>query len=751
MIEAKEVKITGLVQGVGFRPFIYRLAHKHHLKGFVENNNLGVRVIVEGNKDDLNNFTNDIIPESPQASSIEHINSKEITVRHFDSFVIEKSTSVSDAVTEVSPDISVCPDCLNDMKHQERRIDYPFTNCTNCGPRFTIIKDLPYDRAKTTMLEFEMCPECKKEYTNVLDRRFHAQPVACKNCGPEYTLYYKGQMIKEIDTITDLCCNLLEQNKIVAIKGLGGYHLACSAFHDKTIRQLREQKNREGKPFALMFRDLNAAEEYLFIDKEEKELLTGWRKPITLLKIKKELAPSISINLNTVGAMLPYMPFHYLLFDKLNIPAIVLTSGNISDEPIVINNDEALEKLGNISEAVITYNRDIHNRTDDSVAMVANKKSRVIRRSRSYAPSPVRLNLDAEGIFAAGAELVNCFCIGKGNQAIMSQHIGDLKNLETLDFYTESAQRFERLFRFKPEVVACDMHPDYLSTRYAKRLGLPIVETQHHHAHIASCMAEHKLDEDVIGLSFDGTGYGDDGYIWGGEFFICNLNDYERMAHFEYIPQPGGDLVTKQPWRMMLSYLYHYFGHDVLTTHARLFNGLPSRETEMVLSMIEKKINCPLTSSAGRLFDAVAALIDVCKTAAYHAEPPMRLESVATDSALHYSYESGSVIKMKKTFEGIIDDLNQHVDTGMISGKFHNTVVNIIVDQVRRISEQTKIKKVVLSGGSFQNRILLKKVEDTLNDSTFAIFSQSDVPSNDGGIALGQLAIAAKRRASGLI
>ncbi len=751
MIEAKEVKITGLVQGVGFRPFIYRLAHKHHLKGFVENNNLGVRVIVEGNKDDLNNFTNDIIPESPQASSIEHINSKEITVRHFDSFVIEKSTSVSDAVTEVSPDISVCPDCLNDMKHQERRIDYPFTNCTNCGPRFTIIKDLPYDRAKTTMLEFEMCPECKKEYTNVLDRRFHAQPVACKKCGPEYTLYYKGQMIKEIDTITDLCCNLLEQNKIVAIKGLGGYHLACSAFHDKTIRQLREQKNREGKPFALMFRDLNAAEEYLFIDKEEKELLTGWRKPITLLKIKKELAPSISINLNTVGAMLPYMPFHYLLFDKLNIPAIVLTSGNISDEPIVINNDEALEKLGNISEAVITYNRDIHNRTDDSVAMVANKKSRVIRRSRSYAPSPVRLNLDAEGIFAAGAELVNCFCIGKGNQAIMSQHIGDLKNLETLDFYTESAQRFERLFRFKPEVVACDMHPDYLSTRYAKRLGLPIVETQHHHAHIASCMAEHKLDEDVIGLSFDGTGYGDDGHIWGGEFFICNLNDYERMAHFEYIPQPGGDLVTKQPWRMMLSYLYHYFGHDVLTTHARLFNGLPSRETEMVLSMIEKKINCPLTSSAGRLFDAVAALIDVCKTAAYHAEPPMRLESVATDSALHYSYESGSVIKMKKTFEGIIDDLNQHVDTGMISGKFHNTVVSIIVDQVRRISEQTKIKKVVLSGGSFQNRILLKKVEDTLNDSTFAIFSQSDVPSNDGGIALGQLAIAAKRRALGLI
>ncbi len=751
MIKAQEIKITGLVQGVGFRPFIYRLAHKHHLKGFVENNNLGVRVIIEGIANELNSFTKDIIPEAPQASSIDHISSLEIAVRHFDSFAIEKSSSVSDAVTEVSPDISVCPDCLNDMKYQERRINYPFTNCTNCGPRFTIIKDLPYDRAKTTMHEFEMCPECNKEYTNVLDRRFHAQPVACKNCGPEYTLYYKEHKTNDISTIIDSCCNLLEQNKIVAIKGLGGYHLACSAFHDTTIRQLRERKNREGKPFALMFRDLDAAEEYLFIDNDEKELLTSWQKPITLLKIKKELAPSISINLNTVGAMLPYMPFHYQLFEKLKIPAIVLTSGNISDEPIVIDNNEALERLGHISDAVITYNRDIHNRTDDSVAMVTNGKSRVIRRSRSYVPSPIRLHLDTESIFAAGAELVNCFCIGKGNQAIMSQHIGDLKNLETLDFYTESAQRFERLFRFKPEIVACDMHPDYLSTRYAKSLGLPIVETQHHHAHIASCMAEHKLDEDVIGLSFDGTGYGDDGHIWGGEFFVCNLNNYQRMAHFEYIPQPGGDLVTKQPWRMMLSYLHHYFGNDILTKHANLFNGIPMQDAEMVLSMIEKGINCPLTSSAGRLFDAVAALIDVCKTASYHAEPPMRLESVATDSSLFYPYESGKIVNMKKTFEGIINDLNQHVDVSLISGKFHNTVVHIIVDQVRWISEQTKIKTVVLSGGSFQNRILLKKVEDLLNDSTFAVFSQSAIPSNDGGIALGQLAIAAKRRALGLI
>ncbi len=751
MIKAKEIKITGLVQGVGFRPFIYRLAYKHDLKGFVENNNVGVRVIVEGKESDIHNFTSDIIPEAPQASSIENIKEHSIDIRNYSTFEIAQSSSVSEDITEVSPDISVCPDCLNDMKFQTRRIDYPFTNCTNCGPRFTIIKDLPYDRAKTTMDEFEMCPACKKEYTDVLDRRFHAQPVACKNCGPEYSIYYMGQKISHIKTIIDVCCNLLEQNKIIAVKGLGGYHLACSAFDDDTIRQLRERKNREGKPFALMFRDLNAADEYLYINEAEKELLTGWRRPITLLKIKKEISPSVSINLNTVGAMLPYMPFHYMLFEKLKIPVIVLTSGNISDEPIVIDNNEALERLGNISDAVVTYNRDIHNRTDDSVAFVANGKNRIIRRSRSYVPSPVRLNLRVEGVFAAGAELVNCFCIGKGNQAIMSQHIGDLKNLETLDFYTESAQRFERLFRFKPEVVACDMHPDYLSTRYAKNLGLPVTEVQHHHAHIVSCMAEHKLDEEVIGVSFDGTGYGDDGHIWGGEFFVCDLNGYKRMAHFEYIPQPGGDLVTKQPWRMMMAYLYHYFGSDLLKTHATLFKEVPAHETAMVLSMIEKGINCPLTSSAGRLFDAVAALTGVCKTATYHAEPPMRLESVATDTSASYPFGSGEIISMKSTFEGILNDLEQQVDIGIISGKFHNTIVHIIADRVLRISKLTGIKKVVLSGGSFQNRILLKKVEDMLRDSTFAVFTQSSIPSNDGGIALGQLAVAAKRRALGLI
>jgi len=751
MLKAKEIKISGLVQGVGFRPFIYRLAHKYNLKGFVENNNLGVRIIAEGDESSILNFIDDISKKAPQASSVEYLNSENKPISDFNSFSITKSKSVSDEVTEVSPDISVCKDCLHDIKNQKRRIDYPFTNCTNCGPRFTIIKDLPYDRIKTTMSVFKMCPECEIEYSSILDRRFHAQPVACEICGPIYTLYYNDQKITEIHKVVELCCNLLEAGKIVAIKGLGGYHLACSAFNEESVKKLRERKSREGKPFALMFSDFTSANEYLHIDNDEKELFTGWRRPITLLKIKKEMSPSISIELDTVGAMLPYMPFHYLLFEKLAIPAIVLTSGNISDEPIVIDDQEALVKFKPISEAVITYNREIHNRTDDSVALVINKKNRIIRRSRSYVPSPIRLNFNAEGIFAAGAELVNCFCIGKGKQAIMSQHIGDLKNLETLDFYSESVERFKRLFRFKPELVVCDMHPDYLSSRYAKDLGIPMVETQHHHAHIASCMAENKLDEDVIGVSFDGTGYGEDGHIWGGEFFVCDLNKYHRATHFEYIPQPGGDVVTKHPWRMMLAYLYHYFESEIIESHPLIFKGIPPHELDLVNSMIEKGINCPLSSSAGRLFDAVSALLGICKTASFHAEPPMRLESIASETSEYYSFELDEIISMKRTFEGILSDLNQGISVGLISGKFHNTIVKIIVDQVQKISKQSGLKKVVLSGGSFQNRILLKKAEDSLRDVNFAVFSQSVIPSNDGGIALGQLAIAAKRRELGLI
>jgi hydrogenase maturation protein HypF len=751
-VTARNIKIKGLVQGVGFRPFIYRLAISHQLFGTVENNNTGVQILVEGIAESIEKFIHDIPLEIPEASSISEFIVSHINPSGYASFTITKSQSVSDEVTEVSPDIAVCKACLQDMKTQPRRMAYPFTNCTNCGPRFTIIQDLPYDREKTTMHSFKMCDSCREEYTNILDRRFHAQPVACSHCGPHYTLIIADKKETDISTIVKTSVHLLQDGKIMAIKGLGGYHLACDPFNEKTVAKLRMKKSREGKPFALMFRDEEVASQFLHMNIAEKDLLTSWRRPIVLLKIKNEFAPSVSTGLNTIGAMLPYMPFHHLLFEEMDLPAIVLTSGNITDEPIIIDNREALNILHPIADASLTYNREIYNRTDDSVAFVANNKERLIRRSRSYAPSPVQINLSAEGIFAAGAELVNCFCIGKGKQAIMSQHIGDLKNLETLEFYNESVERFKRLFRFSPEIVVADLHPDYLSTQFAKEMEIPLLMVQHHHAHIASCMAEYQLDEKVIGISFDGTGLGDDGNIWGGEFLLCDLNDYQRFSHFEYIPQPGGDAVSKHPWRMMLAYLQHYFGEEVVNRFPALFEGIEAHELEGILFLLKSKVNSPLTSSAGRLFDAVSALLNVCRNSTYHAEAPMRLEAIANEKTNDaYGFACDGQISFKKTFEEIIADLAQGEEIARISGKFHNTIVQLIVEVAETIRKQTGLSKIVLSGGSFQNRILLEKAEQKLKEINFAVYSQSRIPSNDGGIALGQLAIAAKRRELGLL
>jgi len=744
-----EIRVCGLVQGVGFRPFIYKLAFANKICGTVENNNEGVLIIAEGEEEKIKRFYNSIRSEAPVASSISDIFITRKEPDGYHDFQIIKSRSYSDEVTEVSPDIAVCDACLQDMKEQPHRINYPFVNCTNCGPRFTIIRDLPYDRPKTTMEPFKMCPQCEKEYQDVMNRRFHAQPVACNTCGPHYTLHKEGREVTELQQILKTTSQFLAQGKIIAVKGLGGFHLACDAQNEEAVKRLRLRKNREGKPFAVMFGNKETLKEYLFLNSDEEKILAGWRRPIMLLKVKKELAPSISIGLNTVGAMLPYMPFHHLLFEHLTIPALVMTSGNLSDEPILIDNQIALENFAPITDAIITYNRDIHNRTDDSVCMVVNHKIRVIRRSRSFVPSPVALNLNNEGIFAAGAELVNCFAIGKGKQVILSQHIGDLKNLETLEFYTESVDRFSHLFRFKPEMAVADLHPDYLSSRYAEETGLPLVKVQHHHAHIASCMAENHLDEKVIGVSFDGTGLGTDGKIWGGEFLVCDLADFERAAHFEYMPMPGGDLVTKETWRMATAYLFRYFGADYLQENFKsLFPEVDEKSFEAVLFMLKQNVNCPETSSTGRLFDAVSALTGVCTVASYHAEPPMRLEAAADrdcEESYPFTFEK-RIISFKNTFQGIIDDISKKSETGMISAKFHNTMIQAITKVVSEISRKTGLKKVALSGGSFQNKILLAKTENKLQTAGYEVYSHSLIPSNDGGIALGQLAISAKRR-----
>jgi len=739
------IEIKGLVQGVGFRPFIYRLAGSLNLKGWVENRNDGVAIKITCEPLTLNVFIDLIKHTAPPASTIETVEFFQVDKEIYYDFQIVKSKTISDQITNVSPDIAVCSDCLEDMKVQKNRIDYPFINCTNCGPRFTIIKDLPYDRDKTTMRDFEMCPDCRKEYTDIADRRFHAQPVACSLCGPEYSLLYDNKIVKGTKEIIWKLVALINDGKIVAIKGLGGFFLACDAFCEESVNRLRKLKNREGKPFAVMFSNIDTLKEFAFVDIEEESSLLSLKRPIVLLQQKKYMAPSVTVGFNTIGAMLPYMPIHHLLFEKLDIPAIVLTSGNISDEPIITDNQIAIEKLTRIADAVLTYNRDIYNRTDDSVVTVINRKERIFRRSRGYVPVPIKMKLNVDGIFATGAELVNCFCIGKDNQAIISQHIGDLKNIETYEFYCETIEQFKKLFKYKPSLVVSDMHPNYLSTRYAVETKLKHIQVQHHHAHIASCMAEHNLDEKVIGVSFDGTGYGDDNNIWGGEFFVCDLREYTRISHFDYIPMPGGDKVTDEPWRMAVSYLYKIFGNDFKKFNLPFLKNVDRSYVEMLCSAVDKKINCPLTSSSGRLFDAVAALINLCPYSKFHAEAPMRLEAIIDKNIKEaYPFTFNKTISFDETFRQIVKDIQCLTSPSEISAKFHNTIISVINEVVKEIRVKYDLNKVVLSGGTFQNKFLLKNIENLLLKNDFEIFSHKKVPTNDGGIALGQLAIAAK-------
>ncbi|MFH1936421.1 MAG: carbamoyltransferase HypF, partial [Bacteroidota bacterium] len=657
---------------------------------------------------------------------------------------------LSDVVTEISPDIAVCDECLQDMEIQPNRIHYPFVNCTNCGPRFSIIQDLPYDREKTTMSDFNMCDQCQREYTDKTDRRFHAQPVACNDCGPQYTLHLNGFRIEgTTGKLMDTLASAINKGKIVAIKGIGGFHLACNAFNEAAVKKLRKRKHREGKPFAVIFRDIESIRKVALVSKEEKEALTSWRRPIVLLGLKTNHGFPSSVNsaLSTIGAFLPYMPLHHLLFRELKTAALVLTSGNLSDEPIITDNEDALQRLSGIADGILTYNREIHHRVDDSVVRIINRKERILRRSRGYVPMPVRLDFDVEGIVALGAELVNCFCIGKGKNAILSQFIGDLKEYRTNQFYEETLDQFMHLFRVKPALVVCDMHPEYFSTKTAKRFKCPILSVQHHHAHIASCMAEHGLDEKVIGVAFDGTGYGTDGNTWGAEFMVCDLLDFTRISHFAYLPLPGGDKAVEEPWRMAVSYLYHAFGKDFLKMELPFLKSAGQNKIRLIVEMLEKKINSPLISSAGRAFDAISAMLNLCLYSHYEAEAPMVLESKINGSCVDkYTFATEAILSPTKMIREVVGDLLGNVDISVISAKFHNTIISIIFEMVNQISEKEKISKVILSGGVFQNKYILENIEPMLIKKGFRVYTHSKIPPNDGGIALGQLVIAAKRR-----
>ncbi len=724
------------------------MAAKYGLLGEVDNRTNGVSIIIQGDLKTIDMFSNDIFQNAPPASQIKSIEIKSTRFKGYDSFKIAKSKTVDNQITEISPDIAVCKDCLEDMEKDAERIDYPFINCTNCGPRFTIIEGLPYDRSKTAMKSFRMCEKCNSEYKDVLNRRFHAQPIACNSCGPAYMYKDSVKSLSGIKLILEEVSCQIASGKTVAIKGLGGYHLMCDAMNNNAVVALRNKKQRDLKPFAIMFRDISAVRKYCYIDETELKEMESWRRPILILKQKEILSAAVSNGLNTIGAMLPYMPIHYLLFRIIKTPAVILTSGNISDEPIIIDDLLAEKQLISIADSFLSYNRQILNRTDDSVIRIIDHKTSLIRRSRGFVPRPVDLKFNVEGILALGAEQKNSFCIGKGNQAVMSQYIGDLKNRATYSFFNESIDRFSDLFKFKPEFIACDLHPDYLSTLYAEHieneLNIPLVRIQHHHAHIASCIAEHGINEEVIGISLDGTGFGSDGNIWGGEFMIADLKSYRRFTHFDYIPMPGGEKAIAEPWRMAFAYIFKYFGDSFDYNSVPLFNSVNEQKLVLVKEMIINKMNSPITSGAGRLFDAVSAILGFCPVSTFDSEAPMRLESaIDVETNDFYPFQADNSIVFADTIKAILEDLSRQ-KISVISAKFHNTVAQVILEVSKQIRRVTSINNVILSGGVFQNKYLLEKSLYLLNRNRFEVFTNHLVPANDGGISLGQIVIASK-------
>jgi len=758
-VSRKQIHIRGIVQGVGFRPFVYNLARKLRLNGYVLNSSAGVVIEVEGENAELERFVRELSADAPPLALIEDVVISGMAAAGYDGFVIRESLDEPGKLAPVSPDVSTCDDCMRDFRSPgNRRYGYPFTNCTNCGPRYTITRKVPYDRPLTTMACFAMCAQCLREYEDPADRRFHAQPNACPECGPSLALVAEPsgahQFGPSLPAIREVR-RMLREGKILAIKGLGGFHLACDPTNEAAVRLLRERKKRSDKPFALMVPDVASAERFCIVSEASRAALVSPRRPIVILPrrpdgaMPAELAPGN----NTLGVMLPYTPLHYLLFsDSLDQPpefsALVMTSGNISEEPIVTGNREAVMRLGRIADAFLFHNRDIHTRVDDSVVRIFEERERVLRRSRGYAPYPVQLRFPVAEILACGAELKNTFCLTKEHHAFLSQHIGDLENYETLRFYQETLERMKELFRITPTAAAYDLHPMYLSTKLALDMtGVEKVGVQHHHAHIASCMAENGIADKVIGVAFDGTGFGTDGKIWGGEFLLADFTGFERRAHFRYIALAGGDTAVREPWRLALSYLLDTFGAGMDGLDLPLFHEIPSKKVAAVRSMIERAINTIPTSACGRLFDAVASIAGTRHQVNFEAQAAIELEMSAQAGVdAHYPFEISSddpwQIDMRPAIEEIVRDVLAAKPRGYIAAAFHNTVAEIVAEVCQRLRAAEGIDRVCLSGGTFQNLYLLERAVARLRASRFEVFLHAKVPPNDGGISLGQAVIA---------
>ena len=814
-LQGARIHIDGVVQGVGFRPFVYGLATRLSLTGWVRNTSAGVDIEVNGKTQAVEEFIASLQKDTPPLARIDRLEIEPCSLDGFLTFEILHSEAIPGAFQPISPDVSTCPDCLSELfDPQDRRYRYPFINCTNCGPRFTIIQDIPYDRPNTTMAGFAMCAHCSSEYADPLNRRFHAQPVACPMCGPQVWLERRGEGIEgernskfsPDDAILETQ-RLLAEGKIMAIKGLGGYHLACNAADAGAVAELRRRKLRVDKPFALMMPDLETVEQHCFLEEHERASLESRERPIVILARRPESSVALEVapGQNTIGVMLPYTPLHYLLFSRadssemsdrpstseLQIPSVlVMTSGNLSEEPIVTDNDEARQRLKDLADAFLMHDRPVHMRCDDSVVRVfpvskpnenlpdgrlstayPSPASAVLRRSRGYAPAPLRLPWELPPILATGAELKNTFALTRDRYVFLSHHIGDLENYETLSSFEQGISHFERLFHVQPETLAYDLHPNYLATRYAlERAGrekLSAVGVQHHHAHIVACMAENGLSQEqpVIGVAFDGTGYGEDGHIWGGEFLLSSYTGFKRLAHLAYLPLPGGDAAIRKPARAALAYLWQSgleWNPNLPSTLA-----LCAEERSALRSQLEHRINTPLTSSMGRLFDVVAALAGVRQKINYEAQAAIELEALVDpeeDGAYPFDFitpipeqnlelaaaQNGSAcsqvshwIEPAPLFEVLLDDLLAGVPVSTVAARFHNGVATMVLEVCRSIRETHGVSSVALSGGVWQNATLLRKTQLLLQQDEFDVYNHRQVPANDGGLALGQAVIAA--------
>jgi len=774
LVKRKKILITGRVQGVGFRPAAYRLAVQLNLTGFVHNDTKGVTIELQGEEAGIAEFLKRLngqdAPPLAQINSCLVFDLKPVAEEH--QFVIKPSDACGTPISRVTADIATCKDCLRELFDEKNfRYRYPFINCTNCGPRYSIIRTIPYDRPNTTMSAFAMCDRCAGQYHDVADRRFHAQPVACGKCGPKIWLAdNKGNSIHTgTDKVITQTAKLLKEGKILAIKGIGGFHLAVDAFNNEAVKRLRERKKREHKPFAMMAETIETIKQHAVVSKQAEELLKSPESPVVLLPKKprstiygersRTIATSVAEGTSTFGFMLPYAPLHHLLFAE-GLKILVMTSGNISDEPLICKNDEAVNRLGSVADAFLMHDRDIFRQVDDSIVHFINDQSVLLRRARGYVPTPVLIKQTSppavslsnpQDIFAAGSDLKNTFSFVKSNQLICSEHIGDLEDAEVYHHYINSIEHLRGLFEVQPKVIACDLHPAYLSSQYARSLtGVQIVEVQHHWAHIASVIAEHGIEGPVIGLACDGTGYGTDGAIWGCECLIATLDNFERFSHLAYYPLAGADAASKKPIRPLLGLLMQAYGNEFdLNKLQWLLEPIEpelSRQ-KIVCEQIRKNVNTVQTSSLGRVFDAVAAMLGLGRYNHFEAQLPMAMEAIADpdcDQQYNFELSEQKILDLRPMIRQIVTDIRNNKNREIISAKFHNTIASGLLEMARAARLAKGLNTVALSGGVFCNRFLTDRLIQLLKKDSFLVLYNRDFPANDGCISVGQAAIAAQ-------